>query len=100
MNASDSCRDHNDIYAQYSVPIQNIHRLTAMTTRHRIPKNLPFFIRVLEFTSCDEDICMQTLQQNSGLVAEDMTRKEGDSPAPNTKLTQTAIWTTKQLMTN
>jgi len=58
MNGSDSCRDHNDIYAQYSKPIQNIHRSTAMTTRHRIPKNLPFFIRVLEFTSCDKDICM------------------------------------------
>jgi hypothetical protein len=61
MNASDSCRDHNDICAQYSEQIQNIHRETAMTTRHRIPQKSAVFIRVLEFTSCDEDICMQTL---------------------------------------
>jgi hypothetical protein len=62
MNASDSCRDHNDIYAQYSEPIQNIHRSTAMTTRHRIPQNLQFFFDFFEFTFCDEDICMQTQQ--------------------------------------
>jgi len=39
-------------------------------------------------------------RQNSGLVAEDLTREEGDSSAPNMKLTQTALWTTQQIMTN
>ena len=43
---------------------------------------------------------MQTLQQNSGLVAEVLTREEGDSRALNMKLTQAATWTRKQQMTN
>jgi hypothetical protein len=86
MNASDSCRDHNDIYAQYSEPIQNIHRSTAMTTRHRISKNLPFL-----FPSFRIHVLQQRYLYADGagkiLVWLLKTREEGNIPARNMKLT-------------
>jgi len=60
-------------------------------------KNLPF---LFEFYPATKTFVCRRCRQNSGLVAGDLTREEGDSPARNIKLTQTAIWTTKSLMTN
>lgn len=58
------------------------------------PKIYSFFSIFLNLHSATKTSVCRRSKQNSGLVSEDLTHEEGESPAPNMKLTLTAIWRT------